>query len=169
MTYVKIIVRSFALLIVTTTASWAQSPPHQHPKADIIDGSVNPQAIPDSVAYRLYFVAVSELPTSLPSRRQHAHLLSAGLKENDIQATAKILASFKTQYAALIAQYNASPEVLNNTNDGLPLFLAKRDALVQETRDALKAALTPTGMTTLDTHIKQEKAMMKIAASEAQQ
>ena len=47
-TYAKIVVRSFALalLIATTIASWAQSPPHQHPATTVIDGAVNPNLIP---------------------------------------------------------------------------------------------------------------------------
>ena len=162
------------LLSVFALGTWAQNPPpaHQHAVAtDVIDGSVHPELIPDSVAWRLYLFAVSENPSPLPneSRRQHAHLAKAGLEESDIQAAVRILANFKTQYAALIESYNHSPEVLNNTNDGLPLFLAKRDALVQATRDALKASLTPVGMSNLQAHIQTEKAGMRVAAKEAQQ
>ena len=153
--------------------AWAQNspPPHQHTAQNIIDGAVHPELIPDSVAYRLYFVAVSETPSPLPneSSRQHAHLQKAGLSENDIQSAGKVLANFKTEYAAIIDSYNHSNEVLNNTDDGLPLFLAKRDALVQATRDALKATLSPQGMASFHANIQKEKAMMKVAAKEAGQ
>lgn len=153
----------------------AQSSPPQHQHAvtptNLIDGAVHPELIPDSVAYRLYFAVVSESPSPLPNeaRRQHAHLSKAGLAEQDIQAASKVLANFKLAYAALIYTYNHSPEVLNNTNNGLQLFLAKRDALVQETRNALQAALSPAGMALLDDHIQREKAHMKVAAKEAGQ
>jgi|SRR5580658_1050847 hypothetical protein len=158
--------------LVFALGAWAQNPsPHQHAAADVIDGSVHPELIPDAVAWRLYLLAVSENPSPLPneSRRQHAHLQKAGLGEQDINATAPILANFKTAYATMIDSYNHSPEVLNNTNDGLPLFLAKRDALVQATRDALKATLTPKGMSNLQAQIQKEKATMRVAAKEAQQ
>jgi hypothetical protein len=159
-------------LCVFALGAWAQSPPqHQHAAANIIDGAVHPELIPDAVAYRLYLLTVSEGPAPLPheSRRQHSHLQKAGLPEKDILSATIILADFKTQYAALIEQYNNSPEVQNNTNDGLALFLAKRDALVQSTRDALKSSLTPAGMSSLHLHIQKEKSKMKVAAQEAQQ
>ena len=165
------VLMTLGLILLAFGARAQNSASHQHATpSDIIDGSVHPELIPDVVAYRLYFVAISENPTPLPneSRRQHAHLQGAGLKENDIQAAAHILASFKSQYSTLIDQYNTSKEVLNNTNDGLPLFIMKRDAIVQATRDALKAALTVTGMASLDARIKSEKSMMKVAAQEIQ-
>jgi hypothetical protein len=73
------------------------------------------------------------------------------------------LNDFKTQYAALIEQYNSSADVLSNSTAGLPLFLAKREAMVQSTRDTLKATLTPEGMKSLHAHIQTEKSKMKIA------
>lgn len=146
--------------------TWAQTPSqHQHAAANVIDGAVHPELIPDTVAYRLYLVAISEGPAPLPheSRRQLSHLRHAGLLEKDVLAAIIVLANFKTQYAALIEQYNNSPEVQNNTSDGLPLFLAKRDALVESTRQALKISLSPLGMSSLHTHIQQEKSKMKVA------
>ena len=165
--YVTVLVLSMFAL-----GAWAQNPsPHQHAAADIIDGSVHPELIPDSVAYRLYFFLIAEKPIPLPNeaKRQHAHLQKAGLSETEIQATSIILANFKTEYTAMIALYNHSPEVLRNSNDGLPLFLAKRDALVQATRDALTAALTPRGMSNLQAQIQKEKATMRVAVGEVQQ
>ena len=165
---------TIVFLLVYTLASAAQTnppPAHQHNVTAVVDGATNPDQIPDAVAYRLYFVSVSENPTPSAdeAKRQHAHLGKARLSETDIQAASKVLANFKLAYAALIDTYNHSPEVLNNTNDGLSLFLAKRDALVQETRDALKAVLTQDGMGAFDTNVKREKTHMKVAAQEVGQ
>ncbi len=162
------------VLSAFAVVTWAQaqnSPPHQHTTPDLIDGAIHPELIPDSVAYRLYFVAVSENPTPRPneSSRQHSQLQRAGLSEEDIQSATIILASFKMQYAAMIDSYNHSPEVQSNSSDGLSLFLAKRDALVQTAIDTLRRTLSPQGVANLDARIKKEKAKMKVAAKEAQQ
>jgi hypothetical protein len=166
----KLFLAALVLALSAIELQAQNSTTHQHEQADMIDGSAHPELIPDAVAYRLYFVVISENPTPLPneSRRQHAHLQRAGLKENDIRAAATVLANFKVQYALLLDQYSKSPEVLRNSSDGLPLFIVKRDAIVQATRDALKSALTPSGMASFDTHIQREKTMMKVAATEVQ-
>jgi hypothetical protein len=159
-------------LVVFAFGTLAQTQaPHQHNAATMIDGAVHPELIPDSVAYRLYFIAVAEdpQPTAPQKTRQHAHLRAAGLSEADISSTALILANFKTQYAALIATYNESQEVQNNTNDGLAAFLLQREQLVQATRDALTASLTPAGMTKFDARIHTEKSKMQVASQEAGQ
>lgn len=161
--YVTVFVLSLFAL-----GAWAQnSPPHQHAAvaSNFIDGSKNPELIPDSSGYRLYFIAVSENPSPsvAETTRQRAHLTSAGLKGDDIQAAATVLADFKTQYAALISLYNESADVKSGSQAGLPLFLSKREALVQATRDALKTALTPKGMTSFHAHVLGEKARMKVA------
>src|SRR4029077_6525313 len=60
----------------------AQTPPkHQHAAANVIDGAAHPELIPDSVAYRLYFVAVSTVqnPAEAEQKHQHAHLMKTGL------------------------------------------------------------------------------------------
>jgi hypothetical protein len=49
-----------------TLAQTPQTPQHQHSDANVIDGAIHPELIPDTVAYRLYLIAVSENPT--PSR-----------------------------------------------------------------------------------------------------
>jgi hypothetical protein len=165
-------VTTVLVLFVFALEAWAQNfPPHQHDvaAADVIDGSVHPELIPDAVAYRLYLVAVSAGPAALPDERarQHSNLQRAGLSDEDIQSAAIVLANFKTQYSALIDQYNQTAEATKSL-DGMPLFLAKRDALVQATRDALKSSLTPRGMAGLHVSIQREKAKMKVAAQEAQ-
>lgn len=146
---------------------------HVHPSsspADIIDGRVHPELIPDSTAYRLYFIAVAETPYPGPNeaRRQHAHLAAAGLAGGDLQVASEVLASFKIQYQSLIDQYNNSAAVRSGSSADLSMFLAKREALVQATRDELKSQLTPAGMTKLDVHIQKEKANMRVAKGEAQ-
>jgi len=56
---------------------------HQHnPTEGIIDGAVHPELIPDSEAYRLYFLVVSEPRNAVAEdrNRQLAHLAPLSLK-----------------------------------------------------------------------------------------
>ena len=46
---------------------------HSSQPADVIDGAKQPELIPDAVAYRLYFVTVSETPNA-SREAQHASL-----------------------------------------------------------------------------------------------
>jgi hypothetical protein len=163
MTYVKIIVRSFALLIATTIASWAQSPPHQHPATTVIDGAVNPNLIPDSVAYRLYLFTVSmrQSPTQVDQECQKAHLMRTGLSDADRQVFVGILSGFRTQYDALEAAYNALASA-NSTNANISTLLTQLDDLVQSTRNAINAQLSSQGAARLNAFVIAEKANMKV-------
>jgi hypothetical protein len=76
----------------------------------IIDGSKDPQLIPDVVAWRLWFVSVA-LPTGASEAaqaRRRVQLKAAGLKGRDITAAASAVATFKTSYDHLIGAYNDS-------------------------------------------------------------
>lgn len=68
-------VNTVVALFVIALGAWAQnSVPHQHSVApsNLIDGSKNPELIPDSTAYRLYL-----LNASIPANSAiHARLLA---------------------------------------------------------------------------------------------
>lgn len=73
------------------------------------------------------------------------------------------------QYSELIEQYNAYVESAN-ANGVAPdfvAFLARRDALVEDTRNALSAELTLSSMSRFNSHVQDEKRSMKIPAKEA--
>src|SRR5260370_519089 len=66
----------------------------------MIDGSQHPELIPDSAAYHLVLVNLSELPNPSQEQiaRQLAFLRDIGLSNADLQASIPILTSFKVQY-----------------------------------------------------------------------
>ena len=74
--------------------------PGMHHRQDVIDGAKTPDLIPDSTAYRLFLITVSEVsnPTSEQLSRQIAFLKTAGLDEDDINSAIPILAKFKSEY-----------------------------------------------------------------------
>lgn len=143
-----------------------------HADSDIIDGSKHPELVPDSTAYRLFLIAATEgdpTPTQDQLVRQHALLLDTHMPKQSFAAVGTILMNFRTQYAALIANYNGSWYVTHQSQAGLAQFLAERDALVQSTRDRLKNTLPADAMKTFDAHVQHEKLHMKVAKAEAQQ
>lgn len=84
------------LLSVCALGAWAHDPvAHQHAgaAADLVDGSKNPELIPDSLAFRLYFIALSENDSTLTkaSERQEAFFATAGLKAADTEVAASDL------------------------------------------------------------------------------
>lgn len=95
------------LLCASSTVIFAQNE-HQlsHPQA-VINGSRHPDLIPDSTAYRLVLIAVSELPnpTAEQTIRQRSYSKNIGLSVADSQAAIPVLAAFKAQYTALCDEY----------------------------------------------------------------
>jgi hypothetical protein len=160
------------LLLIRLASAQTSAPVHNHGPDNFIDGSVHPELIPDSAAYRLYFLSVSEMPNPSEEEkaRQTSHLLKIQLHDDDLHPLVGALEDFKQQYNALIERYNREAAVID-ASGGTPnimSFLIQRDALVQSTRNALKQTLSAEGMTKLDAHIQNEKRHMKIGAKEAQ-
>lgn len=146
----------------------AQNTAHsqQHGSTPMIDGAVHPELIPDSIAYRLYFLIASTgtNPTAEDRKHQRAHLNKIGLEDLDREIVVDILAEFRTKYDALEAQYNdaAKAALSRNQVPDTASFLAQLDDLVQSTRDALKLRLTPQAMTQFDAFVQSEKKHMRI-------
>lgn len=147
------------------------SPAHNHAGAastQLIDGSVNPEKIPDVTAYRLFFLVFGKTPNARPEdqakelNRQQGILNKIGLSAEERLLLISILDDFRVQYAALTQQYNASAEALAAKGQvaNSKAFVVQRDNLVQATRDKLQA-LTPEGANQLDQHVQREKRGMK--------
>src|SRR5229473_805495 len=152
-------VLAISCVLVCAFNSQAQSqnpPPHQHPQVAVttIDGAAHPELIPDSTAYRLYLLVVSELPN--PSQeernRQDAHLGSLHLRGQDRFASITTVAAFKSQYLSLVSRYNQSAEaaLAAGVRPDEKTFIQQRDDLVQSTRDTTKRVLTVEGMANFD-------------------
>lgn len=134
-----------------------------------IDGSKNPELIPDVVAYRLFFVAVatSPQPTEAQVRRQRAFLGRIKLPDTDRRLLVSHLAKFRTEYEDFKARENdaADQQRAQGISVDAQASIARRDALVQRHIDELKRKLTPDGMAALNAHIQKEKRNMVIAAA----
>jgi hypothetical protein len=145
-------------------------PVHDHGAAtpnNFVDGAQHPELIPDSAAYRMYFVAVSEMPNPNEQSkiRQLAHLKRMNLEDEDLKLLINELENFKVAYSTLIEQYNRSAEatLAAGGKPDIHPFLVQRDALVQSTRDRLGATLTTGGLARLHENVQNEKQNMRIA------
>ncbi len=157
------------VLSVFALGAWAQNPvPHQHSASppNLIDGSKNPELVPDSTAYRLYLLTVSIPANSTEQDRaaQQAHLSKVGLPVNDLQRTIAALAAFRSQYDAWVGRYNATAAAQGNNFDPTP-FLQQQEDIVQSTREVLRHSLSAIGMLKLHAHVQAEKRGMKVAAN----
>jgi len=167
-------VTTVLILFVFALGAWAQnSPPHQHATAaaDVIDGSLHPELIPDSVAFRLYFIALSEKDPTLTeaSERQKAFFSTAGLNDADAHVAAAILRTFKQRLDAITDTYNKAVVVTNDSTSDRALFVSKRESLVQATRNAFNVTLSANGASHLNNHVQREKGKIKASKSEIQQ
>ena len=146
--------------------AWAQSSPpqHQHTVAapNLIDGAVHPELIPDSVAYRLYLVAVSTgpNPTETDQTHQRAHVMKTGLVGTDQQILISVLSDFRSKYDALVTDYNASAKADSTTD--VHALLKKLDDLIQSTRDTISVRLSSRGAAKLHSFVVSEKKNMKV-------
>ena len=144
---------------------------HNHQQSKVIDGSVNPELIPDLTAYRLYLLTVSRPtnPTDQEKKHQTAQLARIGLTESEKQSMISILASFHDQYQKMVASFNveASAAWSRGEHTNATLFKQQRDQLVENTRGTLKSVLSADGWNKLDAHVHAQKKGMRISVKEA--
>ena len=143
-----------ALVSLPMRAYTQQSPPSS--AVTIIDGSQHPELIPDALAYRLYFLAVTSLP---PTIRQDQLTYGAGVFQTNLQAATTAIVAFRTAYDSLSNSYNQQVQAGSNPNPNF--FASQRDALVANARAALQKILSPTEMQSFDAHVQGEKTKMK--------
>ena len=143
------------LAVVGSVPGHTQQPSPPMSATTIIDGSQHPELIPDSLAYRLYFITV----TSLPPNVGMAKLRFAGLSPTDAQAAYAAATTFRTAYDSLSNGYNA--QVTAGSNPDIIAFGTQRDTLVSNMQTTFQSTLTTLGMQILAADIQNEKKHMK--------
>lgn len=133
----------FAVTLILGLAgvAWGQTP-HQHAAVTVIDGSKNPELVPDSTAYRLVLLDLSfaDNPSDEDKRRQAAHFRDVGLTPSEAIQFSAVLAEFRSAYNAWIARWNIAAEAADGKGvvfDPAP-FLQQLEDLIQATRNTLK-------------------------------
>src|SRR5216684_2152087 len=131
-----------------------------------IDGATNPELIPDSTAYRLFFVVVGlgNSPSDQDRIRQATNIAKIRLNDADVKTLTAAVNDFKASYDAAIQTHNSTADTLqkNGQVPDVSAFLAQRDVLVEATRNKLSSSLTADGSSRLNAYIQAEKHGMKI-------
>jgi len=134
-----------------------------------IDGTKNPDIIPEVVAYRAVLLALAEPEnaTDAQKARFRAKIASAGLNEDDTLALLVILAAFQKQMDALNAQGDQirarNPLPYPGTPDYQQLLdlTQQREPVFAEAMSALPARLSLTGAAQLQAYVQNQKRGMK--------
>jgi hypothetical protein len=123
---------------------------------------MTPALIPDSVAYRLFFVTVAEppQPTDQQARRQRSRLAGVKLTDDEYKGVVAALSEFKAAHEALQLKYSEIAEHGGFVEEST--LTSERDAIVESTRGKLKARLSAVAMASLDAYIQKEKSRMKV-------
>jgi hypothetical protein len=148
-----------------------QQPTPQPDPPGTIDGAKYPELIPDSVAYRLLFLAVAEPENATDEQiaRARGKINPAGLSETDVEAFLLLLAKFGQGMTSINAQLGTirdrNPLALSPLSaDGQQVQVLTRqmDQLVTDTITALPERLSSEGLAKLHDYLQQAKRGMKI-------
>lgn len=143
----------------------AQAPSEHKTIAGAIDGSTNPELIPDSVAFRMFYRALWEPVTATTDQtaRQRAKVSRAQLSESDLGQMFSSMAAFGTNLVAFEKDVHATQAYGPGlSSEQISAFTAQRDALVASTTAELQAHLSADGMERLSLLIRSEKKNMTI-------
>ena len=117
----------------------------------VVDGSKNPEQIPDDLAYRHFLLAVAthEQPTADEQKRQQALLGPVGLADADEKAVALELGKMTTQLQTIQGAMAAS----DGTPATLAAYKAQEDAAVASAVAQVRQALSAGGLASLNQYI----------------
>ncbi len=151
----KITLFIIACLAINLTA-FAQADKRAVFPSGAIDGSANPELIPDIVAYRLFFSVVDEGPQSVSgssanlSAKQKAKLSPIQLNDTDQQTICETLSAFKGNLVNAVAGKSGA-----SSSPSL-------DDVTQNALNALKSKMSSDGFQRLKGHVQEQKKYMKI-------
>ena len=116
----------------------------------IVDGSKNPEKIPDLLAYQHFFTTVSAhpVPTTEERGRQAAQLAPLQLGTGDQQALVTALAAFREQLDGITAA-----ALTATTPDQSAAYQAQKSSLASTTLAGLQLTLTPDGANGLSRYV----------------
>jgi hypothetical protein len=117
----------------------------------LVDGSKNPEKIPDSLAYLHFFAAFAAhpTPTAQEQGRQNAQLGPLQLAAADRSVITTVLAGFRVQLDQI-----ESAVALAGTPATLASLRAQKSAVAATTLVNLRQALTPDGASRVDRYVQ---------------
>ncbi|HEX4133763.1 MAG TPA: hypothetical protein VHY84_04005 [Bryobacteraceae bacterium] len=117
----------------------------------VVDGSKNPEKIPDTLAYQHFFAAFAAhpTPTAQEQGRQNAQLGPLQLAAADRATLVRTLAAFRVQLDQI-----ASAVLVAGTPVALAGLQTQKSTLVVTTLASLRQALTSDGASRLDQYVQ---------------
>ncbi|HEX4137949.1 MAG TPA: hypothetical protein VHY84_25295 [Bryobacteraceae bacterium] len=117
----------------------------------MVDGSKNPQSIPDALAYSHFFTAIAAHPSPTPQEqgRQNAQLALLQLADADSAALTGLLAKFRVQLDQIESNFAAG-----TGPSSLASLQTQKSASVATIRASLQQALTPAGLNRIDQYVQ---------------
>jgi hypothetical protein len=114
-----------------------------------VNGSINPELVPDNSAYRLVFLSLRTAGAADSSAvaRQNAKLGAMGLAPSDAAAVTQIIGRFSTQYLAWQGMQSAAGAAAAIT-------------IVEQARTSLSSNLSTEGLTKFAQYVQAAKARM---------
>lgn len=122
--------------------------------APYVDGTTNPTAIPDSVAFRLVLLLMSY------PENQLAHVSLIQLNADDQAVFLGIMNQFHTEYEAARTTYNAAVAAGITTEADRQNWHAQRDNIVGTYRQVIAAQLSGPGTAKFNQFVQNEKRKM---------
>lgn len=153
----------------TTTPVTVKRPVPKPDPPGTINGAVNPELIPDDVAYRLVLEGIAEPQnaTDAQKARFRAKMVRAKLGADDEQALFGVLAPFQTQLDGLQAQAaqiqarNMFPDPASTDYQTLLDLSKQREQVFANALSAIPARLTSEGVAKFQAFVESEKKGMK--------
>ncbi len=154
----KIGILGLAVAVMAPTAMFSQSSGANSLPPGFVDGSKNPDQIPDSAARRLVLLSLA-LPASADQQavsRQVARLKFIGLSGPDVPAAQAVIAQFGVQYSAWMAANGSG----GSRSASQAPAAGPVEAVVEGAWAALSGRLTPGGAAALSRYLARAKSRM---------
>jgi hypothetical protein len=138
--------------------------------SNIIDGSQNPELIPDDYAYKLLFIAIAEPKNATEEQisRAHGKIHQAGLNDDDEDALITLLSDLHSglivinSQFAVIHEHNNPLNPLSSEANQVSRLSKQREQLFKSTIDSLPNVLSSDGHIRLRDYLQIAKRGMII-------
>lgn len=133
---------------------------HQHSAEKLIDGSVHPELISDTTAYRLF------LATYAGTDDQHTKLQGAlfhvlGLSREDQLVMTNTLSDFGIRFQHILD--DDAKETAENLSTDHTTFAISRDLMMDDILRSLRVQLSKMGFEQLNSYVQSEKRKMRVS------
>lgn len=143
--------------------------PNMTAPVSTIDGSRNPELIPDSEAYKLLFLSLSLEPSKpddqVDAARRLAFVKQTGISDAEVAKVLTIMDEFRSQYETLTANYNAAAtaDAAKGIIEDLTHYGEDVDGLVSMTRLSLQGALQTDSLSKFQSHVQRLKRHIRMS------